>query len=65
MLEHLISVTLPNFLNVNMNNNIINGLMWLTQHYNDLLTIIRWTVPCIITFSLLLCFMISDKKVTE
>jgi hypothetical protein len=45
--------------------NLVSGLNYVVLHYNELLQIIRWTVPCVIMPGVLLCLLSADKKTTE
>jgi hypothetical protein len=45
--------------------NLVNGLSYIALHYNELLQIVRWTVPCVIMSGVLLCLLSTDKKTTE
>lgn len=64
LVEHLL-VESVNALGSRGATNLVNGVNFVAQHYNDLLSIIRWTFPCVMTFLLLLCFLATSKKAME
>ena len=64
LVEHLL-VEAVNRLGPDGANMLVHGVRFVAQHYNDLLAIIRWTFPCLMTFLLLLCFLVTSKKAME
>jgi hypothetical protein len=63
-IETLITIAI-NCLNGQSSQKLINGLNYVVLHYNDLLQIVRWTVPCVIMSGVLLCLLSADRKTTE
>jgi hypothetical protein len=64
MLEELIAQAI-NLADGQTSSRIVLGLNWLAQHYNDLLTVVRWTVPCVITSGVLFCLLVPTVELRE
>ena len=64
MVENLIA-ELINVVDGNTSKHIVFGMAWLAQHYNDLLAIVRWTVPCVITSCVLFCLLVPTVELKE
>ena len=64
VVESLIVIAI-NCLSIRGSQNFVNGLSYIALHYNELLQIVRWTVPCVIMSGVLLCLLSADKKTTE
>lgn len=62
--ESLIVIAI-NCLSSRGSQNFVNGLSYIALHYNELLQIVRWTVPCVIMSGVLLCLLSADKKTME
>jgi hypothetical protein len=64
MLENLLA-SLINVVDGTTSKHIVFGITWIAQHYTDLLSIVRWTVPCVITSSVLFCLLVPTTELTE
>lgn len=64
MLDDLIAQAI-NLSDGQTSSRIVLGLNWLAQHYNDLLTVVRWTVPCVITSGVLFCLLVPTVELRE
>jgi hypothetical protein len=64
VVESLIVIAI-NCLSSRGSQNFVNGLSYIALHYNELLQIVRWTVPCVIMSGVLLCLLSADKKTME
>ena len=64
VVESLIVIAI-NCLSIRGSQNFVNGLNYIALHYNELLQIVRWTVPCVIMSGVLLCLLSADKKTME
>ena len=62
--ETLITIAINN-LNVQNSCLLVKSLNFLALHYTDIIEVVRWFTPCVITSCLLLFFVTSQSNVME